>query len=138
MTAQTTDGAPDGRDPRDAVDRKLRRELSAGSTALVLLAVLGRAGEPLYGYRISKLIEWEGNGAGPVTGGALYPVLRSLERSGLLASSVEPSVAGPPRRYYRITGDGRAALARWTAIWRDTVDFVDSTLKGTGDERDDS
>ena len=132
MIAQTTDAAGAARDP--AVDRKLRRELSAGTTALVLLAVLGRATEPLYGYRISKLIE---DADGPVTGGALYPVLRSLEKSGLLESSVEPSVSGPPRRYYEITADGRDALGRWSAIWRDTAEFVDSILKGNSDEPDD-
>ena len=62
--------------------------------------------------------------------GALYPVLRSLESSGLLESRVEPSVSGPPRRYYVLTEAGREALDRWTRIWRRTRTFVDGTLKG--------
>ena len=66
--------------------------------------------------------------------GALYPVLRSLENNGLLRSKVEPSVSGPPRRYYSITDLGRQTLARWMRIWGDTKDFVDSALKGV--ERD--
>jgi PadR family transcriptional regulator PadR len=66
--------------------------------------------------------------------GALYPVLRSLERSGLLESTVEPSVSGPPRRYYRITEAGRRTLEQWTEMWRETKSFVDTILKGTDDE----
>ena len=66
--------------------------------------------------------------------GALYPVLRSLEASGLLESEIEPSISGPPRRYYRITAAGRDALTQWEAIWRETRTFVDNTLKGTQDE----
>ena len=45
--------------------------------------------------------------------------------SGLLASRVVPSYAGPPRRYYRITDHGRAVLQQWLEIWQQTRDFVD-------------
>src|SRR3546814_7137712 len=36
--------------------RKFQKELSGGTVALVLLAVLRAAGEPLYGYQIAKQI----------------------------------------------------------------------------------
>ncbi len=36
---------------------------------------------------------------------------------GLLSSEVEPSVSGPPRRYYTITDEGRETLTLWTEIW---------------------
>ena len=60
--------------------------------------------------------------------GALYPVLRSMERSGILASEIEPSVSGPPRRYYSITAEGAAILEDWKATWRETRDIVDRVL----------
>jgi len=60
----------------------------------------------------------------------LYPVLRNLEGAGFLQSHVEPSVAGPPRRYYQITGAGRTALSEWAAAWRATRTSVDSVLEG--------
>jgi PadR family transcriptional regulator PadR len=66
----------------------------------------------------------------PVKQGALYPVLRSLEAAELLESQVEPSVSGPPRRYYRITDTGRETLLRWREIWEQTKNFVDDALKG--------
>lgn len=116
-----------------AADKKFQKELSAGTVALVLLSVLDRADGPMYGYQIAKLLETGRGGADvPITKkhGALYPVLRSLENSGLLESRVEPSVSGPPRRYYTITPAGRETLARWVAIWDRTRRFVDGTLKG--------
>ena len=107
--------------------RKFQKELSAGTVSLALLAVLGEAAEPMYGYQIAKRLErLEGVLAGKQS--ALYPVLRGLEGGGLLDSHVEPSVAGPPRRYYRITADGRDVLARWAGAWRATRDSVDAVL----------
>ncbi len=92
--------------------------------------MLEAAGEPMYGYEITK-------GLDPalldIKQGALYPVLRSLERSGLLSSSVEPSSSGPPRRYYRITEAGRSTLASWRSAWEKTSRLVESVLKGTDD-----
>lgn len=114
-------------------DKKFQKELNAGTAALVLLNVMNMSGEPMYGYQISKLIDAGISGAPMMKQGALYPVLRSLERNGLLESAVEPSVSGPPRRYYRITNSGREALVRWTGIWKEKKDFVDSILKGNYD-----
>ena len=56
-----------------------------------------------------------------------------MEEQGLLGSRVEPSVSGPPRKYYTITDRGRAVLADWMAAWTRTRDFVDTTLEGRND-----
>ncbi len=109
--------------------RKFQKELSAGIVSLALLALLGHAGKPLYGYQIAKELENYGDGL-PVKQGTLYPVLRSLETGGLLTSEVEPSVTGPPRRYYRITDEGRQAVDLWQNSWTRTRDFVDAVLGG--------
>lgn len=113
----------------DGLQRKFEKELASGTVSLVLMVVLQRAGQPLYGYQIAKALE----AVGGVIGGkqsALYPVLRNLEGAGLLDSHVEPSVAGPPRRYYRINDDGRQVLARWTRAWQQTHDSVQTLLNG--------
>jgi PadR family transcriptional regulator PadR len=111
--------------------RKFQKELSTGTVSLALLAVLARAEEPLYGYLIAKQLERVGEGVLSGKQSALYPVLRNLEGAGLLHSFVEPSIAGPPRRYYRITGAGRETLQQWADAWRTTRDSVDSILSGT-------
>lgn len=110
--------------------RKFQKELSAGTVALALLAVLAAAGEPMYGYQIAKRLERFGEGALSGKQSALYPVLRNLSASGQLESFVEPSTSGPPRRYYRITPAGRQTLRDWTAAWQATRDSVDAVLKG--------
>ena len=110
--------------------RKFQKELSAGTVSLALLAVLGAATDPMYGYQIAKRLEQVGQGVLAGKQSALYPVLRNLESAGLLDSFVEPSMAGPPRRYYRITIAGREVLHAWVAAWRATRDSVDSVLQG--------
>jgi len=66
-----------GESPEEMVDRKFRKELSAGITSLALLAVMDAATEPMYGYSIAK--QMEGGNSRLIKHGALYPVLRSLE-----------------------------------------------------------
>jgi PadR family transcriptional regulator, regulatory protein PadR len=48
----------------------------------------------------------------------------------LLSSRVEPSISGPPRRYYEITETGRAVLRQWQAQWQQSKQFVDTILQG--------
>ena len=109
--------------------KKFQKELSAGTVSLALLGVLAQAAEPLYGYLIAKRLEQVGEGVLAGKQSALYPVLRNLEGAGLLDSFVEPSVSGPPRRYYRATAAGRDALTDWSAAWRATRDSLDAVLK---------
>lgn len=108
---------------------KFHKELSAGIVSLVLLAVLARAKAPMYGYQIAKQLDETGEGVLSGKQSALYPVLRSLDAAGLLASLVEPSISGPPRRYYRITPLGRRVLEEWTYAWSTTRDFVNTLLE---------
>ncbi len=112
------------------VDRKFSRELSSGITSLALLSILAQAAEPMYGYRIAKEMSGKDEDFQLIKQGALYPVLKSLERNELLNSRVEPSVSGPPRRYYTITELGRDALKRWKLLWGDTCDLMDRILGG--------
>lgn len=116
----------------DTANRKFQKELNAGTTALVLLALLARKGGPLYGYEIAKQLALVDPELALGKQGALYPVLRSLAEDGLLESWVEPSVAGPPRRYYRITALGRQALADWTLAWRRTRRLVEDIVEDAG------
>jgi len=115
--------------------KKLQKELNSGTSALVLLSVLARSREPMYGYQIAKLIDSRDRGIPMMKQGALYPVLSSLEAGGLLESTVDPSVSGPPRRYYHITPLGRRTLTEWGGIWRRTKNFVDGILEGGGHDR---
>ena len=113
-----------------ATDRKFLKELSAGITSLALLSIMRSADEPMYGYQIAKFMDDEEEELPLIKHGVLYPVLRSLERNGLLSSVVEPSVSGPPRRYYTITDEGKQTLQRWIDIWMRTSTMVNRTIGG--------
>ncbi len=113
-----------------SVDRKFSRELSSGITSLALLAILAQAEEPMYGYRIAKEMSGKDEDFQLIKQGALYPVLKSLEKNELLSSRVEPSVSGPPRRYYSITETGREALERWQILWKGTCTLMNRILGG--------
>jgi PadR family transcriptional regulator PadR len=119
----------------DLVDRKFQKELNAGIAALVLLNILKDAESAMYGYQIASLVGEDEKGDPLIKQGTLYPVLHSLEDNGLLKSEVEPSVTGPPRRYYRITQAGRQALNRWAKTWLRTRNFVDSIIAGAEDDK---
>lgn len=125
MVAESEDEALQGQ------QRKFQKELNAGIVALILLSIMAGAKEPLYGYQIAKQLEHEGTGTAIMKQGTLYPVLRSLCAAGLLDSKVEPSISGPPRRYYQITTAGQTVLAQWKDAWVSTRDFVDTILRGS-------
>jgi len=92
----------------------------------LVLAILARLGTPHYGYALREVLA----GAGlEVAEGTLYPLLRRLERQGLLASEwyIEDN---RPRRYYRRSAEGRRALAAMSVEWRELVEVLEQLLDG--------
>ena len=85
------------------------------------------AHEPSHGYRIAQQIKQRSEGVLDFREGTLYPALHKLESEGLV-DSYEEVEKGRPRRYYRITKSGRAALAKDRAEWRQLSRAVTSIL----------
>jgi PadR family transcriptional regulator, regulatory protein PadR len=98
-------------DDRSGIERELKR----GSLELIVLRLLA-PGEA-YGYEIVTKLTARTNGSLGVTDGTLYPVLYRLERAGFVAVRWETPERGVPRKYYRLTGEGKAELARLTHEW---------------------
>ncbi|MBI5964644.1 MAG: helix-turn-helix transcriptional regulator [Chloroflexi bacterium] len=73
-----------------AQTKKFQKEFNSGTSSLVLLSVLSRSKEAMYGYQIAKLLEENGPEIPMMKQGTLYPMLRSLEENGLLENMVEP------------------------------------------------
>jgi PadR family transcriptional regulator, regulatory protein PadR len=120
----------------DSSGRKFQKELNGGLVGLVLLAVLAETDEDLYGYEIAKRLASANDGTSIFKEGTIYPVLRALSAGKLLTSRIVPSYAGPPRRYYRITEQGRGVLAERRVIWRGTRDFVDRFIEAKASATD--
>ncbi|MGA1821846.1 MAG: PadR family transcriptional regulator [Thermoplasmatota archaeon] len=111
-------------------DTKFEKDLITGLISLILLAVLDSAGEPLYGYQIAKKMEAEETTGITLKQGTIYPVLRSMEKKGLLRSKIKASESGPPRKYYQITSKGKEKLEIWKKSWRRMQVYVDTVLEG--------
>lgn len=52
-----------------------------------------------------------------VSDGAIYPLLARLEKEGKLLSRWEVEDSSHPRKYYRLTNDGRALLPEMRRAW---------------------
>jgi DNA-binding PadR family transcriptional regulator len=92
------------------------KELVAASTKPLILALL-RAGES-YGYEIIERVRELSGGTLEWSDGMLYPVLRRLERDGLLDSRWVVAENGRRRRYYHLTDEGAAAEEAGRAEWQ--------------------
>ena len=51
--------------------------------------------------------------------GTLYPLLSKLRREQLVDYEWKESDAGPPRKYYKLTAQGRAQLAALNDYWKE-------------------
>jgi PadR family transcriptional regulator, regulatory protein PadR len=109
-------------DERPGLSTALRR----GTLEFCVLACL--AGGERYGVELVRELGAETTLA--TSEGTLYPLLSRLRRAGWVATTWQESSAGPPRRYYTLTPDGRAALASFKIEWagfRDAVDRIVGT-----------
>ena len=52
-----------------------------------------------------------------VAEGTVYPILSRLKQEGILRSTIEPSLQGPPRKYYALTPAGRGLLRAMNDYW---------------------
>lgn len=59
-----------------------------------------------------------------VVEGTLYPLLTRLKNDDLLSYEWVESTQGPPRKYYRLTGQGEEFLAELETAWDELSDTV--------------
>lgn len=101
-------------------------QLKKGVLGLCVLALLSRGNS--YAYEIaSKLSLAVGMGEGTI-----YPLMRRMQTDGLVATYLEESPSGPPRKYYRLTDSGHATLAEQLAEWRAFTAAVEELVGETG------
>ena len=91
----------------------LLAQMRRGVLQYCVLALL--ADDERYGFDLVRAL---GEVDGMVTSeGTIYPLLSRLRRDGLVETTWRESTQGPPRRYYRATDAGRAALAAFAGEW---------------------
>jgi DNA-binding PadR family transcriptional regulator len=103
---------------------------------LVVLSLLAEGAS--YGYAITKEVAGRSGGEMRLTAGVLYPLLRSLEEGGVIASSWEAVRAergegeGRKRKWYRLTAKGRKRLSQRLESHRRYRALMDTLLGGAG------
>ena len=91
------------------------KDLVAASSKPIVLSIL-ICGEN-YGYQIIQRVKEISGGGLEWSDNMLYPVLRRMEKGGLLCSQWKMSKEGRMRRYYRITELGVKALDSERRQW---------------------
>lgn len=99
-------------------------ELRRGTLAFCVLALL----EKQERYAVELVDELTGSQALAAGAGTIYPLLSRLRKDGVIGSSWQESPSGPPRRYYRLTTGGHAALQTFRAEWARFQGAVDHIL----------
>ena len=89
---------------------KFEAQLLKGIAPAVVLEILSRG--QMYGYELSQAIEQRSGDVLTLGKGTLYPLLYNLEAKKLVRGKWEQADSGRKRRYYSITGKGKAQLAR--------------------------
>jgi DNA-binding PadR family transcriptional regulator len=106
--------------PSDVFGGELRRR---DVFPLLVLHLVDR--EPAYGNRLIEEIESITGGVITVNPNTMYPLLRDLERRGMIAGRWEHPDRRT-RRFYSITEDGRAEYAR---LREELAPFLDSMIR---------
>lgn len=94
----------------------------------LILSVLSQLKEPKYGYALVQSLEEKGVGIDPNT---LYPLLRRLEKQGLLHSEWEVGES-KPRKYYSRTGQGDSIYEELKTQWNEMSLHMERLLKEEG------
>jgi DNA-binding PadR family transcriptional regulator len=102
-------------------------EMKRGTLSLAVLSLLQT---PQYGYSllqnlVDKQVEIEA--------GTLYPLLRRLEKQGILTSDWD-TAESRPRKYYTLSPTGRQLLEKLSSNWRTMTRQIDTLLGGNDDE----
>lgn len=99
----------------------LTQELRRGT---LIIGVLSQLTEPQYGYSLVTILEEKGTHIDP---GTLYPLLRRLEKQGLLESSWDTNEARP-RKYYMISEQGKVIYKELCKEWEALKQSMDQLL----------
>lgn len=102
---------------------KLKQELRRG---MLVLAVLMQLQREHYGYSLRKSLQSCGL---EIDEGTLYPLVRRLEKQGLLTSEWREETKRK-KRFYQLSDEGKQALEAMQAEWQALNRNIDNIIKG--------
>ena len=112
----------------DDYRKKLEREMKSGLVSLLILSIIKKSSEPVYGYRIITELKKTTNNKLILREGSVYPILHYLQTKKFVVSFLDESPSGAPRKYYTITKLGEVAYEAGFKSWTDLKDTLDLIL----------
>ena len=109
-------------DDMQEIINNLSFELKRGTQ---VLSVLSQLSIPMYGYSLVEQLKEKGIDIEP---GTLYPLLRRIEKQGLLESQWE-TTTNKPRKYYVLSKQGIEVYKRLCEQWEEIKLSMDNLLQ---------
>ncbi|MDI9502542.1 MAG: PadR family transcriptional regulator [Tissierellia bacterium] len=106
----------------------MNAQLKKGVIELCALSLLLKGDR--YGYELVEEISKNIS----ISEGTIYPLLRRFRNEGYVDTYLEESQSGPPRKYYKLTASGQAALVKQEEEWHAFVRGVNTILEGATHE----
>ena len=110
----------------------VQRKMKGGFSSVLVLYAIGSAREPIHGYNIIQRINSATEGSFSMQAGTVYPILRHLERMGLVEHHAARSYRGPPRKAYVLTPDGEVAVRCFDDLVDDFIQSMTVVRNGAG------
>lgn len=108
---------------------ELDNQLKKGVLSIIILKLIQR--RDTYGYEIIQKLDELSGGYYKLKEGTLYPILYRLEDSGWIENYrvIEEEERRVPRKYYRITEEGKKALNGQLNLWKDFNGITNRVLE---------
>lgn len=107
------------------IDELYNNQILEMRRGTIVLAILSQLKQPKYGYALLDTLE---RGGVSVDAGTLYPLLRRLEKQGILDSNWDTSDSRP-RKYYSLNQKGETLYKQLRTEWKDTSNIVHNLIK---------
>lgn len=101
-------------------------QLRKGMLDIVILNLLSHGA--CHGYEmVQRMRKIEGL---KIREGNVYPILARLQQEALVESYTEPSIDGPPRKYFKLTAAGVETLTEMNRHWEQMIESIQHVRKG--------
>lgn len=105
--------------------KKWQSQLLKGTLELYILGSIAQ--QDRYAFEIIQALKAL---EGLVSEGSIYPLLKRLEKEGLITTYWRESQGGPPRKYYQLTPDGQENFSQMRQEWHHFSSFLNHHLQG--------
>ncbi|QNK89138.1 helix-turn-helix transcriptional regulator [Sporosarcina sp. resist] len=98
-------------------------QFKKGVLELCVLVLLDK--QDSYGYELVQKVSEQID----ISEGSVYPLLRRLTKEGYFTTYLKESSEGPPRKYYKLTDNGRLFLHKLLQEWKEFSNGVNQIIK---------